>query len=80
MGSSCHARGNEENLDLINEYLDRNNIVKYVDFRGQLCTGNCKHGPALHIEDEKILNLDSNCIDQILDEKLMKLIKSRFDF
>jgi NADH:ubiquinone oxidoreductase subunit E len=79
MGSSCYARGNEDNLDLINRYLEDNNLSEYVDFRGQLCCGDCQHGPVLHIADEKIVDLDSSSITKILDESLMKLVKQRVD-
>ena len=36
LGSSCFARGNNKNLEFIQEYLKVNNLKGKITFKGQL--------------------------------------------
>ncbi len=49
MGSSCYSRGNRINLDLIRAWLEERKLQASVEFKGQLCTGLCNHGPVMII-------------------------------
>jgi NADH:ubiquinone oxidoreductase subunit E len=49
MGSSCFARGNFENLEIINAYLHDRNLNASVRLTGRLCHDLCKQGPNLSI-------------------------------
>jgi NADH:ubiquinone oxidoreductase subunit E len=48
-GTSCFARGNSENLDLLNAYVQRPGINASVRLTGKLCQGECMDGPNLSI-------------------------------
>jgi len=48
-GTSCFARGNAENLDLINAYAQRPGSNASVRLTGRLCQGECMDGPNLMI-------------------------------
>ena len=37
MGSACFAKGNQENLELIKEYIEENNFETTVSICGALC-------------------------------------------
>lgn len=76
MGSSCHSRGNDENLEVIKHYFKENNITDKVEFKGQLCTGNCNDGPVLKINNKKFPKVEVSCIPELLDTYLMPLLKS----
>jgi NADH:ubiquinone oxidoreductase subunit E len=48
-GTSCFARGNSENLDLINAYVQRAGANASVRLTGKLCQGQCMDGPNVSI-------------------------------
>lgn len=68
LGSSCYSRGNQYVLEIVKQYIKDHNLKDDVDFRGQLCTGNCSHGPVMKINDIKYENVDMNNIQKILDQ------------
>ncbi|MFA8449748.1 MAG: (2Fe-2S) ferredoxin domain-containing protein [Bacteroidales bacterium] len=68
LGSSCFSRGNAKNLEIIKDYLEKNNLNDKVDFRGKLCSGNCNKGPVIIVNDKTYENVEENCIPLILDE------------
>ncbi|MCE5347624.1 MAG: (2Fe-2S) ferredoxin domain-containing protein [Bacteroidales bacterium] len=72
LGSSCFSRGNEELLELIKDYLSKNNLKEKTDFRGHLCSGECKCGPNLTIDGQEYHNLKIENIEKILDRHFRK--------
>ena len=52
LGSSCFARGNSQNLAIIEEFLASHNMKASVRFSGKLCQDDCKLGPNLTIAGE----------------------------
>jgi len=49
LGSSCFARGNAQNLSLLETYLQNQNLTGRVHVRGCLCQDECKQGPNLTV-------------------------------
>jgi NADH:ubiquinone oxidoreductase subunit E len=49
LGSSCFARGNSENLALINSYVQNNGLSASVRMTGQLCQDECMQGPNVSV-------------------------------
>ncbi len=49
MGSSCFARGNSENLQAIETYLEENGLSDRVELVGHLCLDKCNQGPNIKI-------------------------------
>ena len=70
MGSSCFARGNAENLRLLQEYLQRHRLQASVRIRGQLCHENCKRGPNLTIGDRLFSGISPQSLPALLDAEL----------
>jgi NADH:ubiquinone oxidoreductase subunit E len=52
LGSSCFARGNSENLALINQQVQSHGLSASVRLSGRLCQDQCKQGPNLTIDGE----------------------------
>ncbi len=50
-GTSCFARGNAENLELLNRYAQSGSNAS-VRLTGKLCQGECMDGPNLMIGGE----------------------------
>jgi len=74
LGSSCYSRGNQYVLEIVKQYIKDHELKDKIDFRGQLCTGNCSHGPVLKINDLMYENVDTNNILKILDQHFSNLI------
>lgn len=68
LGSSCFSRGNEELLELIKDYLSKNNMKEQTDFRGHLCSGGCKYGPNLTIDGQEYHNMKIENTEVTLDK------------
>ena len=49
LGSSCFARGNSQNLAIIEEFLAAHGLKASVRLSGKLCQDECKQGPNLPI-------------------------------
>ena len=52
LGSSCFARGNSENLTLINTFVESHGLKASVRMTGRLCQDECMLGPNLSIGGE----------------------------
>lgn len=68
LGSSCYNRGNQQLLEVVKSYLAEHNLKDIVDFKGQLCSGNCSQGPVLHINGIVYKEVDENVTIRLLDE------------
>ncbi len=70
MGSSCFARGNELNLEIIEETLKRRGLSRYVELRGCRCMGECSKGPNVRIGDRTHHFVDEGSLIDLLEEGL----------
>ena len=51
LGSSCFSRGNNKNLEIIQEYIKSKGLEADINFKGQLCSEQCQEGPVLTIDN-----------------------------
>ncbi len=72
MGSSCFARGNATNLELIENYIKENGLEAEIDLSGSRCEGKCVTGPNIIINDIEYNEVDENKLKEILDELTKK--------
>ncbi|MGE4546056.1 MAG: (2Fe-2S) ferredoxin domain-containing protein [Pedobacter sp.] len=70
MGSSCFSRGNDRNLEIIEEFIAKHKMEELVDLRGSRCEGKCDHGPILKIDDQVFSHTNKADILKILQENL----------
>lgn len=66
MGSACFARGNEQNLQFIENYLKENNLEAKIDLAGSRCEGLCADGPNIIINNVKYHKVDKNKLEEVL--------------
>jgi NADH:ubiquinone oxidoreductase subunit E len=68
LGSSCFARGNERNLQIIEEYLAENGLQDEVDleFNCSLCQGKCSEGPNVTVNGVRYGNVDKGVMLELL--------------
>lgn len=68
MGSSCFARGNNKNLQVITKYLKDNNLEAEIELSGLRCCNLCSKGPNLTIDGKEYDNVDTGTLIDILDK------------
>lgn len=68
MGSACFAKGNQENLEFIKEYIEENNLDTTVSIIGALCENKCNHGPRIFIDDNEYQKVTPEQIKVLLEE------------
>ena len=68
MGSSCFARGNDQNLEFIEKYIKENGLEAEIELAGNRCEGKCATGPNIIIDDVEYTEMN--------EEKLEKILKS----
>ena len=51
MGSACFAKGNQENLEYIKEFIEENGLDAEIKIIGSLCENKCSVGPRIYIDD-----------------------------
>ena len=68
MGSSCFARGNNKNLQMIVQYLKDNSLEADVEVSGLRCCDLCSKGPNILIDGVEYDNVDSGILIDILDK------------
>jgi NADH:ubiquinone oxidoreductase subunit E len=58
MGSSCFSRGNNRNVEALQEYLKKNPLPPAVELAGHLCQGNCQLGPNAMVNGNPYYTVD----------------------
>jgi NADH:ubiquinone oxidoreductase subunit E len=67
MGSSCFSRGNNRNIEVIQEYLASQPLPPGVELTGHLCQGHCKAGPNVTINEKIYHEVDPIVIIGLLN-------------
>ena len=72
LGSSCFARGTEENIRVVEAYLKENSYEDDVDVElsGTLCQGRCAEGPNVVIDGRLYSKVDPGVMLELLRELL----------
>lgn len=68
LGSSCFARGNSENLAIINQHVQSYGLNASVRLTGKLCQDQCKLGPNLTIGGEAHHNVTTDRLRELLQQ------------
>lgn len=68
MGSSCFARGNNENLEFIENYIKENHLEAEIDITGTRCEGKCATGPNIIVNGKEYSEVDIEKLKSILSE------------
>lgn len=70
MGSSCFSRGNSINADLIQQFIDKNDLSDSVQVRGCLCESQCKNGPNIRIDGKIFTGVTPEGLSDLLTHEL----------
>lgn len=66
MGSACFAKGNQENLEFIKQYIEENKLNSVVSIIGSLCENKCDIGPRIIVNGKEYTNVTTEDIEKIL--------------
>jgi NADH:ubiquinone oxidoreductase subunit E len=66
MGSSCFARGNQENLAFIEAFIQEHNLEADVDLAGKRCENKCAQGPNVIINGTEYNGVTVEKLEEIL--------------
>ena len=66
MGSACFAKGNQENLDFIKNYIEENNLESEISIVGSLCENKCAKGPRIIVNGVEYENVTQEILENIL--------------
>ncbi len=72
MGSSCFSRGNNRNIEVIQDFLSTSPLPPGVELTGHLCEGHCKSGPNVTINNKMYREVDPIVIIGLLNHYLAK--------
>jgi NADH:ubiquinone oxidoreductase subunit E len=67
MGSSCFSRGNNRNIEVIQQFLSSHPLLAGVELTGHLCQGFCKEGPNVTINGRMYHQVDPAAIVSLLN-------------
>ena len=70
MGSSCFARGNDVNLEYIEEFMKANNIEAKLELFGARCENVCAKGPNIVINGTHYEQMTPEKLKPILEEMI----------
>ena len=68
LGSSCFARGNAENLAILDEFVQKRGLKARVRLSGKLCQDECKRGPNLAIDGAAQHEVTPTSLRQLLTQ------------
>ena len=72
MGSSCFTRGNNRNIEVLQEELRTQPLPAGVELTGHLCQGHCKEGPNITLNGKMYHEVDPIVIIALLNHYRMK--------
>ena len=72
MGSSCFARGNQENLAFLESFVKEHNLDANIELAGTRCENKCASGPNIFINGIEYNNVTQDMLEKILSEFLVK--------
>ncbi len=67
MGSSCFARGNRENLKVVEQFLAAHDLKADVRLAGSRCADECQKGPNVIINGVAHHGVDSGALIDLLN-------------
>lgn len=70
MGSSCFARGNDENLEYIEKFIKDNSLDAKVEIYGARCENFCASGPSIVINNKRFNEMNIEKLKPILEDLL----------
>jgi len=76
VGSSCHLKGSEEIVGLLQDAISQNGLENDVTLAGSFCTGQCnRFGVTVTVDDEVITGVTKDNFKEFFNDKILRPIK-----
>lgn len=76
VGSSCHLKGSEEIVSLLQDAISQNGLDNEVTLAGSFCTGRCnRFGVTVTVDDEVVTGVTKDNFKEFFNDKILKPIK-----
>ena len=76
VGSSCHLKGSEEIVGLLQDAISQNGLDNDVTLAGSFCTGRCnRFGVTVTVDDEVITGVTKDNFKEFFNDKILEPIK-----
>ena len=73
VGSSCHLKGSEEIVRLLNEKISENGLQDEITLAGSFCIGRCSRtGVTVQIDDEVVTGVTVDGFNEFFDKYILK--------
>jgi NADH:ubiquinone oxidoreductase subunit E len=79
MGSSCFARGNNQSLLVLQDYITQHSLSDLIDLSGALCHGLCKEGPNVIIGETSHNRVSPGTIIDLVKHHLGEKVPANFE-
>ena len=69
IGSSCFARGNAENVKIVEDFIAQRGLADELDIElcGGLCTNNCPDGPIVIVNEKIYKHVNADVMQEIME-------------
>ena len=76
VGSSCHLKGSEEIVALLQEAVAEHKLETEITLAGSFCTGNCNRvGVTIQVDDETYTGVTPQGFNEFLNDKILAKLK-----
>lgn len=73
VGSSCHLKGSEEIVNLLNQKIAENGLQDEITLAGSFCIGKCsRNGVTVQVDDEIVTGVTVERFDDFYDKYISK--------
>lgn len=76
VGSSCHLKGSETIVALLQKAVEEHHLEAEVTLAGSFCTGQCNRvGVTIQVDDEIYSGVTPESFKDFLNEKILKKLQ-----
>lgn len=74
IGSSCHIKGSRQIVEDLQNLIEKNDLQDKVELGGTFCTGRCRDGVCVTVNDE-LFSLSPETTESFFEKEILSKIK-----
>ena len=76
VGSSCHLKGSEEVVELLQHAVEKYQLEDEVTLAGSFCIGKCNRvGVTVQVDDEIVTGVTKENFKEFFEDKVLAVLK-----
>ncbi|MBR5225402.1 MAG: (2Fe-2S) ferredoxin domain-containing protein [Clostridia bacterium] len=77
VGSSCHLKGSEEIVRLLQKAVEEHHLEAEVTLAGSFCTGQCNRvGVTVQVDDDTYTGITRENFSEFLNDKILTKLRN----